>query len=450
MGRQDLRVKGLGLGARFALSMTLALTLVMASAGYWIYTSANNLVSQAREQALVEGLSMSANAGEYTQEKMGWVVSSSPRIEAVQVTFASGKRAVRYEHDVGGRTHYWFVPEEDATVGSQLATVIGIIVFLVVLVGAGVSLWVAGQVVGPLRRVIDDLRQIARGDLGHRTRAQGGGEIELLARSIDRMSGDLAAAREAELELSMRERELELAAGVREALMPFATPDVPGYDLRAAHLPSGELLGDFHHFVSLDDGRVGVLCCDVSGTGVPAALVGATARAYLAAELERGVELALAFRRVNARLHEDVRRGMYVTALYALIDPALGSAQVVCAGHKVPLLHYVASEHKLRKVHPGGIALGFDKGPVFDRSLEVLDIDLAVGDRLVLSSQGPLQVVDASGDELGEAAWYQAVGRGAKSPTAAFLRSLKQLVTDFADEEPFPKDISILTVLREE
>ena len=231
--------------------------------------------------------------------------------------------------------------------------------------------------------------------------------------------------------------------------MPFATPDVPGYDLRAAHLPSDELLGDFHHFVTMDDGRVGVLVCDVSGAGVPAALVGATARAYLAAELDRQGDLLEAFRRVNRRLQEDVRRGMYVTALYLLLDPALGSAQVVSAGHKVPLLRYTAADKKLRKVHPGGIALGFDKGPVFDRSLEVVDLDLAPGDRLVLTSQGPLQVTDPDGDELGEDAWFRQVARHAAASTTSFLRGLRQVLQDYADDEPFPKDVSILTVLRE-
>ena len=145
----------------------------------------------------------------------------------------------------------------------------------------------------------------------------------------------------------------------------------------------------------------------------------------------------------------DMRRGMYVTALYLLVDPAHHAAQVICAGHKVPLLRYTAADRKLRKVHPGGIALGFDKGPVFDRSLEVVDFDLAPGDRLVLTSQGPLQVVDPDGEELGEELWFDAVGRHAKAATTTFLRGLKNELAEFADEEPFPKDVSILTVLRE-
>jgi sigma-B regulation protein RsbU (phosphoserine phosphatase) len=451
MGRSnDLRVKGLGLSARFALAMTLALSLVMAAAGYWIHSSADNLAAKGRDNAIAGGIRLTLDQPDYDQESTGWIVNGSPAVTVFNVTYGDGKKALLYRCDLPPRKETWLVPVAKESLGSQLARVIGMIILLVIFAGAGVSLWVASQVTGPLRRIIDDIRQISRGNLGHRTRAKGGGEIELLARAIDRMSSDLEGARESELELSMRERELELASGVREALVPFGTPDVIGYDVRSSHMPSGELIGDFYDFIEIDDGRVGILVCDVSGTGVPAALVGATARAYLAGELARGEDVAESLKRVNRALQQDVRRGMYVTALYLLVDPAEGTAQVVCAGHKVPLLHYFAAEKKLRKIHPGGIALGFDKGPVFERGLEVLDIEIHPGDRLMISNQGPVQVSNGDGEELGEDAWFRAFGRAAALPTPKFLRALRTCIDDFAGDEPVPFDISILTVLREQ
>ena len=211
----------------------------------------------------------------------------------------------------------------------------------------------------------------------------------------------------------------------------------------------GELLGDFYDFVEIGDGRIGILVCDVSGSGVPAALIGATARAYLASELARGEDVAESFKRVNRALQQDVRRGMYVTAFYLLVDPQEGTAKVVCAGHKVPLLHYSAAEKKLHKIHPGGIALGFDRGPVFERGLEVMEIQIKPGDRLMLSNQGPVQVPNQDGGELGEEAWFRAFGRAAALPTPKFFRALRECIDNFADGEPIPFDISLLTVLRE-
>lgn len=443
------RGTGLGLGARFALSMTVALGIVMVAAGFWIHRSADNLAAKERDRAVAGAVVLTTQGPRFEQAGAGWEVPGVRGVTAFPVTYGAGEHAVLYRYEDGTSKHDWLVPVARESVGSQLAKVIGIIMLLVVLVGAGVALWVAGQVVGPLKKVIDDIRQIARGDLGHRTHARGGGEIALLARAVDRMSGDLEDAREAELELSMRERELELAAGVREALMPFETPQIEGYDLRAAHLPSGELLGDFHLFVTLEDGRVGLVVCDVSGIGVPAALIGATARAYLASELALGGDLKASFARVNRRLEGDVRRGMYVTALCALVDPATGAGEVVCAGHKVPLLIYTARDKKLRKVHPGGIALGFDRGPVFERSLEVESFELAPGDRFVLTSVGPVLAQNPDGEELGEDAWFRSVACAAGQPTTPFLRSLKKTLEEYTAGEPFVKDVAILTIQRE-
>lgn len=439
---------GLGLGARFALSMTVALTVVMMLAGFLLHRSANVLGDQARERAIVGMVNFATTTPDYDQETMGWEVPDSGGVRAVRIAFEGGSTGVRYERGEGDQVRFWHVPDPTESLGGQLARMIGIIVLFVVIVGAGVSLMVAGQIVRPLRRVIDDVRQIARGNLGHRTRVTGGGEIALLARAVDRMSSDLEAAQEAELELSMRAREMELAAGVREALMPFDTPPMPGFDLRAAHLPSGELLGDFYLFNQFDDGRVALVVCDVSGVGIPAALIGATARAYLASELALGGDLVESFQRVNRQLESDVRRGMYVTGMCIVVDPKTGKGQAVCAGHKVPLLIYSAEAGSLRKLHPGGIALGFDRGPVFDRSLEVVDFELAPGDRVVLSSVGPILVGNPDGDELGEPAWFKAVARSAAQPTNIFLRSLKKTIEDFTDGEPYVKDVSIMTIQR--
>jgi serine phosphatase RsbU (regulator of sigma subunit) len=275
-----------------------------------------------------------------------------------------------------------------------------------------------------------------------------GGEIMLLAKSIDRMAGDLAAAQDAQLELSKRERELALAAEVREALLPETTPTVPGYDLGALHIDSDSPGGDFYEFLQLDGGKVGLLVCEVSGRGIPGAMIGAIARSYLRVELSRGGDVAEAFQRVNRELSQDVRRGMYVTALYVLMDPAEGRATVACVGHKLPLLRYAAAEKSIRVVQPEGIALGFDKGPVFDRTLQLVQVALEPGDRLLLANTGPVRVVDSAGQEIGEKAFYKLVLKNASLPTDALLAKLESDLRNHAGETAFPGDISILSIAR--
>ena len=185
------------------------------------------------------------------------------------------------------------------------------------------------------------------------------------------------------------------------------------------------------------------------GEGVPAALIGATARAFLRAALSQGGDVGDAFRAVNRELVRDVRRGMYVTALYALINPKTSRVTVACAGHKVPLLRYTAADEKLRLLQPDGIALGFDKGPVFDRRLEVEEVEMGVGDRLLLANSGPVLLANPDGVELGEKAFYANVMRRAKDKTPKFLKGVRNMLTEWAGGGP-NLDVSLVTVSREE
>jgi serine phosphatase RsbU (regulator of sigma subunit) len=536
MARKDteFRIRGMGLTARFVVSMTAALSLVVLVAGYSLYNTSTQISRQLRSQALEaasaevivvgeEGPRTKAQSDRPTRYAGGvesvpvhyegtggkvlngylfsrtpteatpieWVVPVADedpmerrmRIllsEAIQVSqdpprytpvgdevvhkngvvsmmVEIGKerrdgttpKAILFRLPSDPAPVQWIAPQRtDDSTGPFLRIIVAVML-VVVLVGAGVALWAAKQVVRPINDIVEDIRHISKGDLKHQTRARGGGEIELLGRTIDRMTRELQEAQDAELELSIRQREMSLATGVRDALLPVATPLVEGYDIGSAHL-QGHFGGDFHDYIELEDGRVGLLVCDVSGDGVPAALIGATARAFLRGELAEGGDVGDAFRAVNRELVRDVRRGMYVTALYVLVDPRAARATVACAGHKVPLLRFTAADEKLRLLHPEGIALGFDKGPVFDRRLEVEEIELGVGDRLLLANSGPVRIANADGVELGEKAFYANVMRRAKQSTPKFLKGVRNVLTEWAGADGPNVDVSLVTVSREE
>ena len=92
---------------------------------------------------------------------------------------------------------------------------------------------------------------------------------------------------------------------------------------------------------------------------------------------------------------------MYVTALAAILDPATGELQVANAGHH-PLIAYDAATKGVAPRHADGIGLGFDKGPVFDRTLRVLDVQLHPGDRVTLVTPGVFGIEGREGDRRGE------------------------------------------------
>jgi serine phosphatase RsbU (regulator of sigma subunit) len=340
------------------------------------------------------------------------------------------------------------------TVGESRHNLLGLFfgaTFAIIVVGALVSMWVAGRVSRPLQEIVEDVRQISTGDLQHRTRAEGGGEIFLLARSIDRMADNLLEARENQIELQVRKREVEVAGEIREQLLPQTTPSVKGYALGHKHIASAALGGDFHDLIEVggpEDRRIGLLVCEVSGTGLPSALVGATARAYLRSRLTSGGDPKAAMQDVNRQLVRDVHRGIAVASLYVLLDPDQGTAAVTCTGHKLPLIRYTGADKRVRLIHPEGIALGFDRGPVFDAKLETVKVPVDPGDRLVLVNSGAVSTVDEAGAELGEKALYAHIQRLGGLPTEAFLAKLVAALEAYRGEAPFPRDVSILTVAR--
>jgi len=470
----EMKLSGPRLASRFAITMSLALGVVMLAAGAFLYSRVTEAASKIQEEAFVyaarnQGPLLLQLAEDHDRAMRGLGPDTSkPRLEAAHSVaerpireFDGGdvkRREVRYgeKFDQYGYLYQWksvvpplVVPAKTKEkAGEGLFGLILSVTLTVILVGAIVAYFVGNAVARPLEVIVDDIAQISRGDLRHRTRVRAGGEIMLLAKSIDRMAGDLEASQDAQIELSKRERELALASEVREALVPESTPPVAGYDLGALHVDSPTPGGDFYEVLQLDAGKVGLLVCEVSGRGIPGAMIGAIARSYLRLELSRGGDIAAALQRVNHELARDVRRGMYVTALYVLIDPAEGRATVACAGHKLPLVRFAAAEKSIRLVQPEGIALGFDKGPVFDRTLQVVQVALEPGDRLLLANTGPVRVVDSAGAEIGEKSFYKLVLKNASLPTAALLGKLESDLRNHAGETAFPSDISILSIAR--
>src|SRR6185503_19347630 len=112
------------------------------------------------------------------------------------------------------------------------------------------------------------------------------------------------------------------------------------------------------------------------------------------------------------------------------------------------LLRVCAADGQLRVVQPEGIALGFDKGPVFERRLQVVEVPIDPGDRLVMTNSAPVRIQNEQREELGEKAFYARVRKHCTGDTTQFLRALRRDLEQFSGEGGFQEDISILTLLR--
>jgi serine phosphatase RsbU (regulator of sigma subunit) len=328
---------------------------------------------------------------------------------------------------------------------SELMMYIFIASGIFIIVGALVTWFVAQRMMRPVKQLQEDMHIVAEGDLEHHTVQHSGDEIGELARAFSRMTHSLLEAREMERETAASRHQVGVAAEVASSLYPSKLPEIDGYDLAGHHEASGQLAGEYYDVLQLANGHHCLIIGSASGTGVPAAMVMAMARSFLQAVLRTQTDPGEALREVNALLSGDLRRGMYVTMLLAVLDPEHPGLTVANAGH-APLV--VARGHHLAPVHSEGIALGFDKGPVFDETLKTVHFPMKPGDRAVLYTPGVTRVVGADGSDLGEKRFAALVKREATHPADQFVRRVAATIKKFRGEQALSEDVTLLTLGR--
>jgi serine phosphatase RsbU (regulator of sigma subunit)/anti-sigma regulatory factor (Ser/Thr protein kinase) len=187
----------------------------------------------------------------------------------------------------------------------------------------------------------------------------------------------LAEARERE----RLEQEMRVASLIQQTLLPREVPDLEEYEVAAYYQPAREVGGDFYDFVYFDDGRVAIIVGDVTDKGVPAALVMATTRTLLRAAAERLETPGRVLERVNELLFPDIPQRMFVTCLYALLDPESGQLQYANAGHDLP---YRRLETGVDELKARGMPLGLMQGMNYEEK----EITLEAGQTVLFHSDG--------------------------------------------------------------
>jgi sigma-B regulation protein RsbU (phosphoserine phosphatase) len=206
--------------------------------------------------------------------------------------------------------------------------------------------------------------------------------------------------------------DLETARRIQASILPRTTPQ-QGVDVAVRYVPMTSVAGDFYDFLVVDERRVAVLVADVSGHGVPAALIASMVKVAFAAQADHAADPARVLTGMNQVFCGNLERE-FVTAVCLFIDVAARKASCACAGHPPPLLLRRASGdiHELRAE---GILLGQFPGAAYANTETAIDI----GDRFVLYTDGVVEAMDASEEFFGDV-------------------RLKRFVTRHADLAPGP------------
>jgi serine phosphatase RsbU (regulator of sigma subunit)/ketosteroid isomerase-like protein len=246
------------------------------------------------------------------------------------------------------------------------------------------------------------------------------------------------------LEEEMRERqrvehELGVARRIQHALLPKDLPELDGWEIARHYQPAREVGGDFYDFLRLEDGRVGLVIGDCSGKGIAAALVMANTQSVLRAVAQReGITPGRVLEEANEVLYAYIPPTMFITCLYALLDPESGGLVYANAGHDLPYLHRNSEAEELRA---RGMPLGLMPGMSYEEKETVLNVGVAA----LFYSDGLVEAHDPKGEMFGfpRLRAFVAEHGEERSLEEALLEELYSFVGEGWEQED---DITLLTL----
>lgn len=329
-------------------------------------------------------------------------------------------------------------------VKGQLFTAMLIPLLISVLLGIGIAVFIAARVTKPIQLLLADINVVSGGDLEHQTMAHSKDEIGVLAKAFDRMTKGLKEAHRIELEQKATEHEMSIAAEIQSNLLPKKIPKYPGYDISAYYRPSKEVGGDMYDFIPIDQENLGILVADVSGKGVPGSMIMTMARSLLRMEGERNLSTAATLVKTNRILARDIRRGMFVTCMYMILNVRQKTLLISSAGHN-PLVVFRKNTGQIELVNPNGIALGFDKGPIFERTVKEQRIQLYTGDRFCAYTDGVPEAMSPEDEEFGDDRFYALCKTLAGLDSNQFVNRIVKELDDHKQNREQHDDITIVT-----
>ena len=200
-------------------------------------------------------------------------------------------------------------------------------------------------------------------------------------------------AREA-IERERLEQEMRVATLIQQQFLPRVLPALPQWQIAAYYGPARAVGGDFYDFIEMPGGRIGIAVGDVTDKGVPAALVMARTHSTLRAEASRSDSPGVILARANELLVPEMPPRMFVTCLFAILEPSTGKIVLANAGHNLP---YIRTDDGVIELRATGMPLGLMPGIVYEETEGVI----APGSNVLLYSDGLVEAHDPTNQMYG-------------------------------------------------
>ncbi|HYV23756.1 MAG TPA: GAF domain-containing SpoIIE family protein phosphatase [Pyrinomonadaceae bacterium] len=242
------------------------------------------------------------------------------------------------------------------------------------------------------------------------------------------------------IEKQRLQTQLEVARQVQLQLLPGRDPQIEGYDISAYNFPTEEVSGDYYDWVRVYDDQLGIVIADVSGKGVPAALLMAFLRASLRAATHIGYAPHISMSKVNYLLWESIERNQFVTAFHGILDATNHTLSYSNAGHSPALL--MKADGTSRFEERGGAPLGMFRDSRYYEYFETIES----GEVLVLYTDGVTEAMNAAGEEYGRERLITAVRECRDQPARDMIDFMHRDLIAWTEGHGITDDVTFFIV----
>lgn len=345
---------------------------------------------------------------------------------------------------------YAHVLVRQSTIKGEMATLklLGLVLaFLVLLLGyTGIAVLVA-RIISPFQKLTDWIRSAGHETITDDVDIDTSNEVGEIAQAFSDMAAKFRKAQIGLVQQKQLQKEIQVAQEIQHMLLPLTFPEVEGYDLATYYESAKEVGGDLFDFVRVDEDTIGIVVADVSGKGVPGSLVMTMIRTALRLEARGNKDPGEVLAKVNDFVVDDMKKGMFVTMFYIILDSRNREIHYASAGHN-PMILYRGSTRQTYYLNPRGFPVGISlpDRKLFGQSIQTDSIKLREDDILICYTDGITEAMNPARDLFSEERFLESIRKLAHHDAKQFIESMKEDILNFTQGAPQNDDITMVAI----
>gem|GEM_PF-752155 len=299
----------------------------------------------------------------------------------------------------------------------------------------------------PFQRLASWVRGMGEGTMDEALVLETNDELGEIAEAFNDMAYKFRKAQGSLVEKERLQQEVLVAQEIQHMLLPRSFPNVEGFDIASFYRAAKEVGGDYFDFVWVDPDTLGLVVADVSGKGVPGSLVMTMIRTTLRLEARGNTSASDVLSKVNRFVSDDIKKGMFVTMFYIILDSRTRKITFASAGHN-PLILYRRRTEKSYYLNPEGFPVGItiQDEHLFDKSIHSDFLHLAQGDLLIAYTDGLTEAMNPNREQYGEERFLAAIRKYAGLTASEFVENVRKEIQEFTQGFPQNDDITLVAI----